>query len=50
MRPKLLAIKVSGFHLVPMILRASSRDRQARAGEEELSRPVDQDLFATAVF
>jgi hypothetical protein len=28
MRPKLLAIKVSGGHLVPVILRASSRGRQ----------------------
>jgi hypothetical protein len=32
MHPKLLAIKVSGCHLVLVILRASSRDRQARMG------------------
>jgi hypothetical protein len=32
MRPKLLAIKVSGCHLVLVILRASSRDRQAGVG------------------
>ena len=32
MRPKLLAIKVSGGHLVPMILRADSRGHQARVG------------------
>jgi hypothetical protein len=28
-RPKLLATKVNGCHLVPVILRASSRGRQA---------------------
>jgi hypothetical protein len=32
MRPNLLAIKVSGCHLVPVILRASSRGRQAGLG------------------
>jgi len=32
MRPKLLAIKVSGCHPIPVILRASSRGRQARTG------------------
>jgi hypothetical protein len=32
MRPKLLAIKVIGGHLVLVILRASSRDRQAGIG------------------
>jgi hypothetical protein len=32
MRPKLLAIKVSGGHPVSVILRASSRGRQARMG------------------
>jgi hypothetical protein len=32
MRPKLLAIQVSGCHLIPVILRASSRGRQERAG------------------
>jgi len=31
-RPKLLAIEVSGRHRVPVIARASSRGRQARAG------------------
>ena len=30
MRPKLLAIKVSGCHLIPVILRASSRGRQGK--------------------
>jgi len=39
MRPKLLAIKVSGGHLVPMILRASSRGHQARARSGSRSRP-----------
>jgi len=32
MRPKLPAIKVSGGHLVLVILRSSSRGRQARGG------------------
>jgi len=32
MRPKLLAIQVSGCQLIPVILRASSRGCQARAG------------------
>ena len=32
MRPKLLAIQVSGSHLIPVISRASSRDRRAEAG------------------
>src|SRR6266568_2827037 len=31
-RPKLLAIEVSGCHLVPVIAQASGRGRQARAG------------------
>jgi hypothetical protein len=32
MRPKLLAIQVSGCHPIPVILLASSRGRQARDG------------------
>jgi len=32
MRPKLPATKVSGCYPIPVILRASSRGRQARAG------------------
>jgi len=31
-RPKLPAIKVSGRYPIPVILRASSRGRQARTG------------------
>jgi hypothetical protein len=31
-RPKLLAIEVSGCHLVPVIVQVSGRGRQARAG------------------
>src|SRR5689334_16951077 len=30
MRPKLVAIKVSGGHLIPVIMRASSRGRRRR--------------------
>jgi hypothetical protein len=32
MRPKLLAIQVSGCHPIPVILRASSRGRQTNKG------------------
>ena len=34
MRPKLLVTKVSGCYPIPVILRASSRGRQARVGAD----------------
>jgi hypothetical protein len=36
MRPKLVAIKVSGGHLVPVIMRASSRGRRRRDFEASI--------------
>jgi hypothetical protein len=36
MRPKLVAIKVSGGHLVPVIMRASSHDRRRRDFEASI--------------
>jgi len=43
-RPKLLAIEVSGCHLVPVIVQASGRGRQARAGghgQRDVTQPQD---------
>jgi len=44
MRPKLVAIKVSGGHLVPVIVRASGRGRRAPrfrgSGHRQGSRPL----------
>jgi hypothetical protein len=42
MRPKLLATKVNGSYPIPVILRASSRGRQARAdghGQPDVTQP-----------
>jgi len=36
MRPKLVAVKVSGGHLVPVIMRASSHDRRRRDFEASI--------------
>jgi len=36
MRPKLVAIKVSGGHLIPVIMRASSRGRRRRDFEASI--------------
>jgi hypothetical protein len=36
MRPKLVVIKVSGGHLVPVIMRASSRGRRRRDFEASI--------------
>jgi len=41
-RPKLPAIKVSGRHLIPVILRASSRGRQARMGGQAVGPLMEQ--------
>jgi len=49
MRPKLLATKVNGCYLIPVILRASSR-RQARAGghgPRDVTQPQDLGRVAT---
>jgi len=50
MRPKLPATKVSGCYPIPVILRASSRGRQARVGGH---RPRDatqpQDLAVSSL-
>src|SRR5690349_10495883 len=43
-RPKLLAIEVSGCHLVPVIVQASGRGRHARAGghgQRDVTQPQD---------
>ena len=50
MRPKLVAIRVSGCHLVPVIVRASGRGRQARAGghgQRDVTQPQDLGRVAT---
>jgi len=49
-RPKLLAIEVSGRHRVPVIARASSHGRQARAGghgPRDVTQPQDLSRVAT---
>ena len=38
MHPKLVAIKVSGGHLIPVIMRASSRGRRRRDFEASIIR------------
>ena len=50
-RPKLLAIEVSGCHLVPVIVQASGRGRQARAGghgQRDVTQPQDLGMAGAA--
>jgi len=42
LRPKLPAIEVSGRHPIPVISRASSRDRQARMGGQVVASLTQQ--------
>ena len=48
-RPKLPAIEVSGRHSIPVILRASTRGRQARMGGQVVASLTQQQGSETIV-